>query len=342
MGDGGRRREVASYRARNDTCAHLSATSQTCGRVNGIVAVTDFGWYEFLSQRSLPEVNFWKPSDTRRPHIPEFTPFFFQLKKKYRAIVGFAYFARWSHLPLWLAWDTFGEGNGCADMAALIDRVKKLRRGGGATEDLASSEMGCLLLSEPTFFARDQWVDAPADWSNEIVSGKTYDLELGEGRRIWDECRQRAAAVAGVQALPQVAGPHAGRWGSPQLAKPRLGQGTFRIGVLDAYGRACAITREHSLPVLEAAHIRSFSSEGPNEVRNGVLMRADLHRLFDKGFITISEDHRLEVSSRLNRLYKNGKPYYALAGSPVHLPAQAGDAPAAEFLTWHRTEIYRG
>ena len=311
--------------------------------MRGVVALTDYGWYEFLSQRSLPEVNFWKPSDTRRPRIAEFAPFFFQLKQPHRKIVGFAYFARWSHLPIWLSWDTFGEGNGCADMAALIDRVKKLRHGAGATEDVASSEIGCLLLSEPTFFARDQWVDAPADWSNEIVSGKTYDLESGEGRRIWDECRERAAAATGVKAvLPQVAGPQGERYGAPQLVRPRIGQGTFRISVLDAYERACAITREHSLPVLEAAHIRSFSSEGPNEVRNGVLMRADLHRLFDKGFITISEDHRLEVSSRLNRLYKNGKPYYALAGSPVNLPAQAGDAPAAEFLEWHRTRIYRG
>ena len=95
---------------------------------------------------------------------------------------------------------------------------------------------------------------------------------------------------------------------------PRLGQGTFRVSVTDAYGRACAVTGEHSLPVLEAAHIRDYARDGPHEVRNGILMRADLHRLFDKGYLTISPEHRLEVSSRLRADYANGRSYYPLQG----------------------------
>jgi hypothetical protein len=48
--------------------------------VIGTVAVTDTSWYEFLARRSLPEVNFWTPSDRRRFSAPEFSPFFFKLK----------------------------------------------------------------------------------------------------------------------------------------------------------------------------------------------------------------------------------------------------------------------
>jgi putative restriction endonuclease len=49
------------------------------------------------------------------------------------------------------------------------------------------------------------------------------------------------------------------------LTKVRLGQGAFRILVTDAYNRKCAISGEKTLPVLEAAHIKSFSESGPHK-----------------------------------------------------------------------------
>jgi hypothetical protein len=56
---------------------------------------------------------------------------------------------------------------------------------------------------------------------------------------------------------------------------PRL----IQVDRPDAYGRACAVTQEHSLPALEASHIQPYAKDGPHDVRNGVLLRADLHRL---------------------------------------------------------------
>jgi len=85
------------------------------------------------------------------------------------------------------------------------------------------------------------------------------------------------------------------------LIRPRLGQGAFRVSVTEAYNRACAVTQEHSLPALEAAHIRPFAKEGPHEVRNGLLLRADLHRLFEQGYLTVTPNHRLEVIRRSGR-----------------------------------------
>jgi putative restriction endonuclease len=70
--------------------------------------------------------------------------------------------------------------------------------------------------------------------------------------------------------------------------RPRLGQGTFRIATIQAYERACAVTGEHSLPALEAAHIRPFAEGGTHDVSNGLLLRADLHRLFDRGYVTVT------------------------------------------------------
>ena len=132
------------------------------------------------------------------------------------------------------------------------------------------------------------------------------------------------------------------RYGTPQLVQPRLGQGIFRVAVMDAYSRACAVTQEHALPVLEASHIQRYAKHGPHDVRNGVLLRADLHRLFDQGYVTITPDYRLEVSARLKQDYRNGRSYYPLLGSSVSVPAAVADAPSVDFLQWHNERVYRG
>jgi putative restriction endonuclease len=309
----------------------------------GTVAVTDFGWYEFLARRPTSEVNFWTPSDRKRFVAPEFSPFFFKLKAPRRAIGGFGYFAKWSSLPAWLAWECFTEGNGCESLAALEARIAEIRKRIKYVPRGPIANIGCILIVQPTFFPRDTWVPQPADWHERTVSTDSYDLTTGEGRRIWEECLERAGTSSLLaHSLPQVAGPTGPRYGSPQLVAPRLGQGTFRVSVTDAYGRACAVTTEHSLPVLEAVHIRSYSKEGPHEVRNGILLRADLHRLFDKGYLTVTPDHRLEVSSRLKADYSNGRTYYPLHGNLLRTPDREVDRPAVEFLRWHNDHVYLG
>jgi putative restriction endonuclease len=125
------------------------------------------------------------------------------------------------------------------------------------------------------------------------------------------------------------------------LVQPRLGQGIFRVAVMDAYSRACAVTQEHSLPALEASHIQPYAKHGPHDVRNGVLLRADLHRLFDQGYVTITPEYRLEVSPRLKEDYRNGRSYYPLHGSSVSIPAAVADAPSVDFLRWHNERVYR-
>jgi putative restriction endonuclease len=76
------------------------------------------------------------------------------------------------------------------------------------------------------------------------------------------------------------------RFGEPQLIQPRLGQGAFRVLVTDVYNRRCAVTHERTLPALEAAHIRPYGDGGEHEARNGLLLRRDIHSLFDAGYVT--------------------------------------------------------
>jgi putative restriction endonuclease len=309
--------------------------------MRGTVAVTDQGWYDFLNRHPAPEVNFWTPSERRRFSAPEFSPFFFKLKAPHRAIAGFGYFAKWSSLPPWLAWECFGEGNGCESLAVLEHRLTDIRARIKYVATSPVANIGCILIVQPTFFPRDAWISQPSDWHDRTVSSEEYDLTVGEGRRIWEECQERVSIASARQAiLPQVAGLAGPRYGSPKLVEPRLGQGTFRVSVTDAYGRACAVTEEHSLPALEAVHIRSYAEQGPHEVRNGLLLRADLHRLFDKGYVTVTPDRRFEVSQRLRADYSNGRTYYPLHGQSLRLPTQPLDQPADEFLSWHNENVY--
>jgi putative restriction endonuclease len=212
-------------------------------------------------------------------------------------------------------------------------------------------EIGCILIVQPVFFPPAQCVAPPDDWPERTQADKKYDLTRGEVRRVWDECLATAASMMATwttregtdQSNPgELSNVSPARYGSPYLIRPRLGQGTFRIAVTDAYGRGCAVTGEHSLPALEAAHIRPYGSDGPHEVTNGLLLRADLHRLFDQGYITVTPDLKLAVGRRLRQDFANGRTYYPFDGFPVRPPESAHDRPQADYLRWHNENRYLG
>ena len=104
-----------------------------------------------------------------------------------------------------------------------------------------------------------------------------------------------------------------------------------------AYDKKCAISGEKTLPVLEAAHIQPFSQAGPNSVGNGLLLRSDLHKLFDKHYITIDTTDRVVlISSRIREEFQNGKEYYRFHGEKLKvLPKSLADQPAKQYLQHH-------
>lgn len=96
--------------------------------------------------------------------------------------------------------------------------------------------------------------------------------------------------------------------------------------VTDIYNRRCAITHERTLPALEAAHIRPYGDGGEHEARNGLLLRRDIHSLFDAGYVTVTPDLRFEVSRRIKEEFDNGRHYYELMGNrPSHLWTRCDD-----------------
>lgn len=307
--------------------------------MRGFVGITDFAWFSFLAARpELREVNFWRPSGARGfSAIQPGEPFFFKLKSPRSAIAGFGTFARHVVARVNSAWEAFGVANGTATFAEM-DRMIRSYRADGAREH-GGYEIGCTMIVEPVFFQQKDWIPQPEGWGNSIVSGKGYDLSEGEGRRIHLQCLARSVVTS--PDLLFVA-EQTKRYGAPQIVRPRLGQSTFRLAVADAYGRACAITNEHSEPVLEAAHIQPYAREGAHDVQNGLLLRADIHRLFDQGYVTVTKDYAFEVSRRLNDDFSNGRVYYGLHGNKIALPKDSRDRPSPKQLAWHNESVYLG
>ncbi|HEX7706714.1 MAG TPA: HNH endonuclease [Thermoanaerobaculia bacterium] len=272
---------------------------------------------------------------------------FFRLKSPRNAIGGFGYFAHYSSLPVSMAWEVYGRANGASSFSEMRERLLRIRnRFDMETDPRQDFWIGCILVNQPLFFAEEDWVRIPEDWAGNIVQGKTYDLSAGEGQRVWMECLARAAAMRDGLSLshdsvirdrPLVSG-----YGQPMLLRPRLGQRSFRIAVLDAYGRRCSVTSERTLPALEAAHIREYHDVLSHTLSNGILFRADIHKLFDAGYVTVTPELKFEVSRRIREEFENGRDYYRLQGSPIRLPDDPAHRPDAEALWWHNAERFLG
>lgn len=302
------------------------------------LGVTDKKWYEFLAENPREEVNFWSPSGAGFKVLQPNELFLFKLHAPLNHIVGGGFFVSHTRLPLSLAWETFGVNNGAPDWDTCLQRVRKYRR----TDD-ADPVIGCSILASPFFFARHDWIPSPPSFKLSTVQGKSYATEEGDGQKlfaqVWD--RLRSTEASAVSAQPKII--HDGsKYGTPYLTKPRLGQGAFRVLVTDAYGRRCAMTGERTLPVLDAAHIKPFARNGPHDLQNGLLMRTDLHKLFDKGYITVTPELTINVSPRIHTEFSNGRIYYALQDQPLAVvPTKASDLPSPEFLKWHNSEVFR-
>lgn len=298
------------------------------------IGITDSSWYRNLRAFSdLEEVNFWQPSGNRQfrsLNVGEL--FLFKLHSPNDYIVGGGIYAYSNILPVSIAWEAFGTSNGAnnfKEMHAQIARYKKIDN--NRAEDF---EIGCILLEQPFFFEEKEWINIPEDWNSNIVQGKKYDMSSESGLMLFNQVQRRLQKSFLIEE-------YSNQYGNPYLVSPRLGQGTFRILVTDAYNRRCAITNERTLPALDAAHIKPYSEHGPNQINNGILLRRDLHALFDGGYITITPSMNVEVSRKIKEEYENGKDYYRYHGEKIFLPEKQLYYPNQDYLEWHNENIYK-
>jgi putative restriction endonuclease len=309
--------------------------------VRGYVAVTDGDWHRFLAARpGLGELNFWRPGGSRGFHaLHPGEPFFFKTHHPHNRVVGGGFFSRFVALRISEAWEVFREANGAASEEEMRARVGHYRR-----EPIGPSDdpfIGCVLIREASFFPLEAMAEAPPDFAPNIVQGKSYDLAEQPAASYFEELVQRMLGVAIEVDLSEPWHRSGPLFGDPRLAPYRLGQQAFQAVVLDAYGRQCAISGTRIRPVLQAAHIRPVTSGGEHRVDNGLLLRSDVHTMFDRGYLAVDPHHRLRVSPRLRDEFGNGEQFYARAGEVIALPARQVDRPQREFLEWHMDEVFR-
>lgn len=243
-------------------------------------------------------------------------------------IVGGGIFTYANTLPSSIAWDAFGEANGANSLRQVRERIVKYR---SDDEDYRGDfTIGCRILTQTFFFEEQDWIPVPKSWSPNIVSFKKYNTDELDGRRLWQSVTGQMRQQGAIEHRSQRP-----RYGEPQVIRPRLGQDAFRVLVTDIYRRRCAVTRERTLPALEAAHIHPYREGGTHEPRNGLLLRGDIHRLFDAGYVTITPDLHFEVSPRIRTQFENGRDCYALHGTQVATPSQSHQRPDPEALAWH-------
>jgi len=297
----------------------------------------------------LDEVNFWAPSPRKFKALRPGELFLFKRHAPHNVIVGGGVFAYANEMPCSLAWEAFGEANGAGTLQEMRDRISHYRN--ADPNDLSDFRIGCRILTQPFFFEESEYITVPSSWSPNIVSFKTFSTNDYEGRELWDAVNSRlvfrqATSMptdpAGIVAEPTDLVTGQALYGKPQLVKPRLGQGAFRTLVTDLYDRRCAVTRERTLPALDAAHIKPFSKGGVHVATNGLLLRKDIHGLFDFGYVTVTPDLHFEVSGKVREEFENGREYYAMHGKQIVVPKKVADQPDTEVLSWHNETIYKG
>lgn len=308
------------------------------------VAVTDLNWFQFHANRTnVEEVNFWRPSaQTGFNALEAGELLLFKLHSPNNFIAGGGFFTRFHKMPVNMAWDVFTESNGVASLDQMRERIAYYRDLYIAPSE--NPEIGCIMLAEPFFWPREMWINMPQSFKLNTVQGKGYNSEESDGRNLWEAVceRLRQFAPEKIHNSPAtLAAVESKGFGKPQIVLPRLGQGLFRVFLTDYYDKRCSLTGERTLPVLDAAHIKPYTITQKHEVSNGLLMRSDLHRLFDSGYLSINPMNRtIAVSKRIRDEFENGKEYYKLEGTSIREPNTLWVRPSDENLEFHYNAIF--
>ena len=272
--------------------------------------------------------------------MAEGEPFFFKTHAPDNRVVGGGFFGGFAPLRVSEAWDLLGPANGVASQEAMMRRIAHYRR-----EPIAPGEdpeIGCVFVRDVTFFPDDLTFEPPPEFSSSIVQGKSYDMGDPRYSGYFGDLMQLVLGVAVELDLSRPWHRSGPVFGDLRLAPYRLGQQAFKAVVADAYQWRCAITGSKIRPALQAAHILPVKPAhgGEHRLDNGLLLRSDVHVMFDHGYVGVDPSYRLRVSPRLRSEFGNAT-VYAKAGEVIALPERRADRPNPDFLQWHLDTVFK-
>lgn len=182
------------------------------------------------------------------------------------------------------------------------------------------------LVSDTLSNTQTSGISVEADVADEIDRRLAQRISLGSKIRS-DEADDRGFDPDSVSDL---------RDRAIRAIRVRRGQQAFRAQLLAAYGGRCVITGCKVKDLLEAAHITPYLGRVTNHTSNGLLMRSDLHTLFDCGLLAIDpETRKVVVSSKLK-----ASSYSKIDGVKLRDPLQLSDSPSTNNLR-KRFKLFR-
>ena len=289
------------------------------------VSPTDLEWFENIRNLDSGDVvNFWTPTSWNLQGLKEGHKFYFMLKSPVRKIGGYGTFSKYLNMSSDDAWKRYGLANGVSSQQELVGKIDLYAK--KRSKEIISSEeraIGCIELKDVVTLDENEFLDPSefgCNFSNYIVKVK-YVKEYDNMADLFkeDSKNEDFLLVEGNAVRKKIS------------RKDRKGQCLFRQEILQNYEHRCCVTGENIEILIEAAHIQAYVDERSNHPQNGLCLRADIHRLFDEGLISITDKHIVQVSSKLV-----GTSYEGLGGKKIFLPKEKSKLPSDEALAFQR------
>lgn len=294
------------------------------------ISPTDNEWFTFLKESGYNSfINFWTPTpwNIKKLHIGD--RWYFLLKSPVRKIGGFGEFFEYKNLKAIDAWNEFGIRNGCLTKAEFIGKIqsyieKNSKKVSPFSVTINEYKIGCITLNNCAFWDEENYKDLSSfniKFPSQIVKQKYFKQE-----------DSLADLSSDIELFNLISEP---REEYKSIANLRKGQNEFKRKIMKAYDNRCCISGETCPELLEAAHIQPYLSNNSNHIQNGLLLRIDLHRLFDNGLLHIDDDYIIHVSSQLVSL-----DYQRYHGKQIFLPKKQSSHPSRDALAL-RKENFR-
>lgn len=279
------------------------------------IAVTDRDWYEYQKRNGfINRINFWTPH-VWKVALAADTKIVFKLKKAANKpgdeIGGYGRFVEYKSQTLDQSWKEFGRRNGCDTKE---EYIAKLTKGKGN----ASYVCGCIVLDDVVFFDEPKRLaDYGLSFSPNIVTYKNETSAFPDfGQQNVVSSHSSFSLVTPTKKEKKM-----------QSMTERVGQGQFHSDVSTAYNHRCCITGESTPELLQAAHIQDYINKESNHIQNGLLLRIDIHKLFDSGLLYIDQNYHVHVSPLVK-----SQEYRNLDNHPISLPNNPSEYPSKAAL----------
>lgn len=181
---------------------------------------------------------------------------------------------------------------------------------------------------------RDSWAPIDLPLRSETLSKCYVGKDVQNAIRRLDLAKVRSAlgshkvVLASKQALSEIPGGHVLR-----QTRSRIGQDAFRKRQLERFGIRCAITGPHPAAALDAAHLYAYSTTSHHDLHGGLLLRKDLHALFDRGLLTIDSK---SWTVELHQSIRSFPQLHGFHGTKLQLTAELLPNPA--YVEAHRNK----